>query len=81
MSTASTNLSLRIIERDEEWRLADVDVEGSVDDFDLPQNEHSAQGGVIAPATIVLDDRRHVLVTSAARKAAATLQSIAHRRR
>lgn len=77
----STNLSFRVIERDEERRLANVNVEGRIYYFDLPQIEHSAQGGVIASAAIVLDDRRRVLVTSAARKAAAALQSAVWRRR
>lgn len=68
----ATNLPLGIIERDEEWRLADVDVEGRVDDLDLPQvQHHPAQGGVIALAAIVLDDRRLVLVTGTTREAAA----------
>jgi len=52
-------------------------VESRIDDFDLPQVEHSAQGGVIASAAIVLDDCRRVLVASAAWKTAATLQSAA----
>jgi len=70
VSTA-INLSLCIIKRD------DVNVESCIDDFDLPQVEHSAQGGVIASAAIVLDDCRRVLVASAAWKTAATLQSAA----
>lgn len=73
----TTNLSLRVIERDEEWRLADVHVEGRVNDLDFYQIKHPVQGGVIAPAAIVLDDRRRVLAMRAAREAtAATLQSV-----
>lgn len=53
-------------------------MEGRVDDLDLPQVDHHPQGGVIAPAAIVLDDRRLVLVTGAAREAAA-LQSTGQR--
>lgn len=72
----TTNLFLRVIKRDEERRLADVNVEGRVNDLDLPQIEHSAQCGVVASAAIVLDDRRLVLVAGAARETAAALQSV-----